>query len=226
MEISASTNWTCCTAIVPMCRSPSAIQTSARRSHPPKPPRRACSTSAPKDRRCSSGLRSKVGACLSIPREPRWQGEGADARRAAQAVVVTTGKQCNVANAPPHGSDGTPTPNGCARANGLANPSGPGRLLGSRPRRLHVERCARLEHWLLFRRRRGFGNGRSSDRRNALGLGDFFPGHLLRRLLRNGCRFGLHLLASGFGRLLRDALRLARRFRLLFHCFLLRDLAL
>src|SRR6266481_2293196 len=28
------------------------------------------------------------GACLSIPREPRWQGEGADARRAAPPVVV------------------------------------------------------------------------------------------------------------------------------------------
>src|SRR5450631_2347786 len=29
-----------------------------------------------------------LGACLSIPRGPRWLGEGADARRAAQAVVV------------------------------------------------------------------------------------------------------------------------------------------
>src|SRR5260370_34550872 len=29
-----------------------------------------------------------TGACLSISREPRWLGEGADARRAAQAVVV------------------------------------------------------------------------------------------------------------------------------------------
>src|SRR5882762_3392665 len=28
------------------------------------------------------------GACLSIPREPRWQGEGADVRRAARPVVV------------------------------------------------------------------------------------------------------------------------------------------
>ncbi len=28
------------------------------------------------------------GACLSISREPRWQGEGADARRAAPPVVV------------------------------------------------------------------------------------------------------------------------------------------
>src|ERR1700733_9911388 len=29
-----------------------------------------------------------LGACLSILREPRWQGEGADARRAARPVVV------------------------------------------------------------------------------------------------------------------------------------------
>src|SRR4029077_3624016 len=51
------------------------------------------------------------GACLSILREPRWQGEGADARRAAPPVVVTTGKPCNAADAPL-----------------LANPSGPGRF--------------------------------------------------------------------------------------------------
>src|SRR6267378_3556904 len=31
---------------------------------------------------------ARLGACLSIPREPRWQGEGADARRAAPPVVV------------------------------------------------------------------------------------------------------------------------------------------
>src|SRR5260221_1307319 len=52
------------------------------------------------------------GACLSVSREPRWQGRvsvrngrawaatmdsalGADARRAARPVVVTTGKPCN-----------------------------------------------------------------------------------------------------------------------------------
>src|SRR5450631_745457 len=29
-----------------------------------------------------------LGACLSILREPRWLGEGADARRAAPAVVA------------------------------------------------------------------------------------------------------------------------------------------
>src|SRR5258708_17193649 len=71
---------------------------------------------------------ARLGACLSIPREPRWQGRisvrcswawptpldsarGADARRAAPPVVVTTGKPCNAADAPL-----------------LANPSGPGRF--------------------------------------------------------------------------------------------------
>ena len=62
---------------------------------------------------------------MSIPREPRWQGEGADARRAAQAVVGSTDQPCNAADAP--------LP---------ANPQGPGRfplmrrcrlLIGSRP---------------------------------------------------------------------------------------------
>src|SRR5882724_6539706 len=51
------------------------------------------------------------GACLNVSREPRWQGEGADARRAARPVVGTTGKPCNAADAPL-----------------LANPSGPGRF--------------------------------------------------------------------------------------------------
>src|SRR4030081_3292767 len=61
--------------------------------------------------RTLSGAYSGRGACLSISREPRWQGEGADARRAAPPVVVTTGKPCNAADAPL-----------------LANPSGPGRF--------------------------------------------------------------------------------------------------
>src|SRR5450631_4714694 len=43
----------------------------------------------------------QLGACLSIPREPRWQGEGADARRAAPAVAGTTVKPRNAADAPP-----------------------------------------------------------------------------------------------------------------------------
>ena len=51
-----------------------------------------------------------LGACLSIPREPRWQREGADARRAAQAVVGSTDKPRNAADAPsranPSGADG------------------------------------------------------------------------------------------------------------------------
>src|SRR6266404_3432505 len=68
------------------------------------------------------------GACLSISREPRWQGEGADARRAAQAIVGTMDQPSNAADAPSHGSVVPPWRNGCARANGLANPSGPGRF--------------------------------------------------------------------------------------------------
>src|SRR5260221_6751105 len=52
-----------------------------------------------------------LGACLSISREPRWQGEGADARRAARSIVDTMDKPCNAADAPL-----------------LANPSGPGRF--------------------------------------------------------------------------------------------------
>jgi hypothetical protein len=65
---------------------------------------------------------------MSIAREPRWLGEGADARRAARAVVGTTGKPRNAADAP--------LP---------ANPSGAGRfplirrcrlLIGSRPNRV------------------------------------------------------------------------------------------
>jgi hypothetical protein len=40
------------------------------------------------------------GACLSIPREPRWLCNGADARRAAQVVVDSTTKPRNTADAP------------------------------------------------------------------------------------------------------------------------------
>ena len=51
-----------------------------------------------------------VGACLSIPREPRWLCKGADARRAAQSVVDATDKPRNAADAPsranPSGADG------------------------------------------------------------------------------------------------------------------------
>src|SRR5208282_3092554 len=45
--------------------------------------------------------RRALGACPSIPREPRWQGEGADARRAVQAVVGSTVKPRNAVDAPP-----------------------------------------------------------------------------------------------------------------------------
>src|ERR1700682_4374453 len=86
-----------------------------------------------------------TGACLSISREPRWQGRisvrcswawptpldsarGADARRAARPVVVTTGKPCNAADAPALRSVRAAKYNGCARAKCLANPSGPGRF--------------------------------------------------------------------------------------------------
>jgi hypothetical protein len=41
-----------------------------------------------------------LGACLSNPREPRWLGEGADARRAAPAVAGTTDQPRNAADAP------------------------------------------------------------------------------------------------------------------------------
>ena len=41
-----------------------------------------------------------LGACLSKFREPRWLGEGADARRAARTVVASTGKPRNAADAP------------------------------------------------------------------------------------------------------------------------------
>src|ERR1700730_19266427 len=69
-----------------------------------------------------------LGARLGIMREPRWQGEVADARGAAPPLVVTTGKPCNAADAPALESDGTVKPDGCAGAKVLANPSGPGRF--------------------------------------------------------------------------------------------------
>ena len=56
-------------------------------------------------------LEEALGACLSKLHEPRWQGEGMDARRAARPIVVTMGKPRNAADAPP-----------------LANPSGAGRF--------------------------------------------------------------------------------------------------
>ena len=65
---------------------------------------------------------------MSILREPRWQGEGADARRAARSIVDAMDKPCNAADAPAHRSAGTAKYNGCARAKCLANPSGPSRF--------------------------------------------------------------------------------------------------
>jgi hypothetical protein len=50
------------------------------------------------------------GACLSNQREPRWQREGADARRAATPKADSTVKPRNAADAPlaanPSGADG------------------------------------------------------------------------------------------------------------------------
>src|ERR1700716_550049 len=44
----------------------------------------------------------RQGACLSILRELRWQGEGADARRAEQSIVDTMDKPCYpTSSAPP-----------------------------------------------------------------------------------------------------------------------------
>src|ERR1700681_2763010 len=52
----------------------------------------------------------RLGACLSIPREPRWLCKGADARRGAPGVVDSTPKPRNAADAPcranPEGPDG------------------------------------------------------------------------------------------------------------------------
>jgi hypothetical protein len=73
-----------------------------------------------------------LAACLTYPREPRWQGEGADARRTAPAVVGSTGKPCNAADAPL-----------------LANPKGQGRFPLTRRCRLlvgaHPTRRLRLD---------------------------------------------------------------------------------
>src|ERR1700674_3364948 len=96
-----------------------------------------------------------LGACMSILREPRWLGTlpvhgsctargtldpctGADARRAAPAVVGSTDKPRNTADAPSHRSDGPPGPDGCARAKCPANPKGPGRFPLTRRCRLLI----------------------------------------------------------------------------------------
>src|SRR6266852_1559107 len=63
------------------------------------------------------GLARAIGKCA---------GSGCKARGAARGG--TTGKPCNAADAPAHRSAGTAKYNGCARAKGLANPSGPGRF--------------------------------------------------------------------------------------------------
>src|SRR6266478_3534281 len=103
------------------------------------------STPLEEGREYTRGSPAWLGACLNISREPRWQGRisvrcswawptpldpctGADAMRAAQAIVGTMDQPSNAADAPAHGSAGTAKYNGCARAKCLAHPSGPGRF--------------------------------------------------------------------------------------------------
>src|SRR5450631_450340 len=69
---------------------------------------------------------SALGACLSIPREPRWLCKGADARRAALGVVDSTPKPRNAADAP------------CR-----ANPQGPGGFAFTHRCYMDASRCAR-----------------------------------------------------------------------------------
>src|SRR6266404_5951657 len=74
---------------------------------------------------------------------------GADARRAARPVVVTTGKPCNAADAPAHRSAGTVKYYGCVPAKCLANPSGPGRFPPMRRCRLLIGRWPNLVGFAL-----------------------------------------------------------------------------
>src|ERR1700682_1193946 len=87
--------------------------------------------------------RRYLGACLSIPREPRWLCKGADARRAALGVVDSTPKPRNAADAPcranPSGPDGFAFIRRCRLLLGIyPTSSGPARLKAnpsrSRPR--------------------------------------------------------------------------------------------
>src|SRR5258706_1458121 len=113
------------------------------------------------------------GVCLSIAREPRWQGEGADARRAARSIVGTMDKPCNAADAPAHRSADTAKYNGCARAKCLANPSGPGRFPLMRRCRLLIGCIPNLvgSATPFGEICRGRGHVEYSDRLLGLGLG-------------------------------------------------------
>jgi hypothetical protein len=68
------------------------------------------------------------GACLSISREPRWQGRISVRCSWAWPAPLDSARGADAADAPSHGSGGLPTLKGCARAKCLANPSGPGRF--------------------------------------------------------------------------------------------------
>src|SRR6202790_2461486 len=92
----------------------------------------------------------RLGACLSIPREPRWLCKGADARRAAPGVVDSTPKPRNAADAPcranPEGPDGFAFIRRCRLLIGF-NPtsSAPPRLKANPVGRGHVEYSDRLQ---------------------------------------------------------------------------------
>src|ERR1700731_1078279 len=90
-----------------------------------------------------------TGACLNIPREPRWLCKGADARRAAPAVVDSTDKPRNAADAPcranPKGPDGFAFIRRCRLLIGShPTSSAPPRLKANPFGRGHVEYSDRL----------------------------------------------------------------------------------
>src|ERR1700692_4858863 len=81
---------------------------------------------------------ASLGACLGIPREPRWLCKGADARRAEPAVVDSTAKPRNAADAPcranPEGSGGFGLSRRCRLLIGShPTSSAPPRLRPNRP---------------------------------------------------------------------------------------------
>src|SRR5712671_2705783 len=69
-----------------------------------------------------------LGACLSISREPRWQGR--ISVRGGRAWAATTDSALGADARTPHLTDPMTQAivNGCVRAKVLANPSGPGRF--------------------------------------------------------------------------------------------------
>src|ERR1019366_4750144 len=69
-----------------------------------------------------------LGACLSVSREPRWQGRVSVRCSWAWPTPLDSARGADAADAPAHGHDGLPGPNGCTRAKVLANPSYPCRF--------------------------------------------------------------------------------------------------